>query len=252
MSISEQIGQQDFKARLYERYLTEHVGLAAHSVQKMIDQRLSYLRHSVLPWLPAEKSARILDLGCGYGGIMCAAREAGYRNLTGVDVSPEQIEAARELGLEDVHCEDVNAFLSKVPDGTYNAVIAFDILEHFTRPELLDLTDELRRILARGGRLIVHVPNAEGIFSGTIRYGDLTHELAFTRGSMGQLAQACRFRLLAVREDVPVVHGAKSLVRNLIWRFGSMFFRMLATAETGSGFRDKPLTQNLLAIMEAD
>ena len=113
------------------------------------------------------------------------------------------------------------------------------------------LLDELHRVLVRGGRLILHVPNGEGIFSGTILSSDLTHELAFTRSSLHQLAGATRFRLVAVKEDVPIVHGLRSLVRHLIWRGGSFFFRLMSVAETGSGFRDKPLSENLLAILES-
>jgi 2-polyprenyl-3-methyl-5-hydroxy-6-metoxy-1,4-benzoquinol methylase len=241
----------DFKARLYERYLTEHVRSSAENIRVSLVQRGPYLRKMIGSYLPSDKSARILDLGCGYGGIMHALREAGYANVTGVDVSPEQIDVARRLGFEDVHCKDVRAFLSEAADASYNVVIAFDILEHFTKPELLGLTDELHRVLARGGRLIVHAPNGEAIFPGTVLHGDLTHELAFTRSSLHQLAGATGFRVIAVKEDVPVVHGLKSLMRYLIWGVGSLFFRLLAAAETGAGFRDKPLSQNLLAILES-
>jgi SAM-dependent methyltransferase len=241
----------DFKQRLYERYLTEHVGSSAETIEVALSSRGPYMRRMIASWLPPDKSSRILDLGCGYGAILHFLREAKYLNTTGVDVSPEQIDTARQLGFEDVHCQDLRGFLDHVQAGTYHAVIAFDILEHFTKPELLDLLDELHRVLVPGGRLIVHAPNGEGIFSGTILNGDLTHELAFTRSSLHQLAGATRFRLVAVKEDVPIVHGLRSLVRNLIWRCGSFFFRVLTVAETGSGFRDKPLSENLLAILES-
>jgi SAM-dependent methyltransferase len=241
----------DFKARLYERYLTEHVQSSAGTIQVALAGRGPYLRRMIATCLPPDKSSRILDLGCGYGAILHFLREANYLNTAGVDVSREQIDAARQLGCEDVHCQDLRGFLDKVPEGTYDAVIAFDILEHFTKPELLEVLDELHRVLVRGGRLILHVPNGEGIFSGTILNGDLTHELAFTRSSLHQLAGATRFRLVAVKEDVPIVHGLRSLVRSLIWRSGSFFFRLMSVAETGSGFRDKPLSENLLAILES-
>jgi SAM-dependent methyltransferase len=241
----------DFKGRLYEHYLTQQVRLSLETVQAALVQRGPYLRQMIAAYLPPDKSSRILDLGCGYGGILHALREAKYSSVTGVDVSQEQVDLAKRLGFEDVHCMDVHAFLDQVPDGTYDVVIAFDILEHFARHELLVLMDELHRILTRGGRLIVHVPNGEGIFSGTVLNGDLTHELAFTRASIKQLAGASSFRVTAVREDQPVAHGLRSLVRLLIWRVGSFFFRLLAVAETGEGFRDKPLSQNLLAILES-
>jgi 2-polyprenyl-3-methyl-5-hydroxy-6-metoxy-1,4-benzoquinol methylase len=241
----------DFKARLYERYLTEQVRFSAETIQLALAQRAPYLRRMIASCLPPDKSARILDLGCGYGGILHFLREAGYSNIAGVDVSPEQIDLAQRLGFEDVHCQDLRTFLDQIVDGAYNVVIAFDILEHFTKPELLALTDELHRVLTRGGRLIVHVPNGEGIFSGAILNGDLTHELAFTRSNLRQLAGASSFRVVAVEEDAPVAHGLHSLIRLLTWKIGSLFFRLIAVAETGAGFRDRPLSQNILAILES-
>src|SRR5215472_5584267 len=240
-------GGSAFKARLYQCYLTQHVRLSSESVQSALAQRGPYLRQVIASCLPPDKSAKILDLGCGYGGILHFLREAGYTNIVGVDVSPEQVDLAHHLGLENVHCQDVRSFLEAAADESYRVIIAFDILEHFAKPELLELMDELRRVIAPGGWLIVHAPNGEGLFSGTILHGDLTHELAFTRSNLRQLGGATGFRVIAVKEEAPVVHGLRSLTRNLIWRAGSFFLRVLAVAEAGEGFRAKPLSRNLLA-----
>ncbi|PIP43376.1 MAG: methyltransferase, partial [Deltaproteobacteria bacterium CG23_combo_of_CG06-09_8_20_14_all_60_8] len=51
---------------------------------------------------PVDKGVAILDLGCGHGALIHVARELGYRNLRGVDGSPEQVAAARRLGIEGV------------------------------------------------------------------------------------------------------------------------------------------------------
>jgi cyclopropane fatty-acyl-phospholipid synthase-like methyltransferase len=55
-----------------------------------------------------------------------------------------------------------------------------DVIEHLTRQELFDLLDSVYRVLAPGGVCLVHVPNAEGLYGMRIRYGDFTHELAFS------------------------------------------------------------------------
>jgi SAM-dependent methyltransferase len=242
----------DFKARLYEGYSSQHVLVSAGTVQIVLDCRAPYLKRMIASCLPADKSIRILDLGCGYGGILYALRQAGYTRVTGVDVSAEQLDLARHLGFEDLHCKDIHSFLDDIPNGAYDAVIAFDILEHFNGPELFSLMGKLHRVLAPGSRFIVHVPNGQGLFFGAILYGDLTHERAFTRASMNQLAAATSFRVVAVKEDAPVVHGATSLLRRLIWCVGSSFARLLLAAETGGGLRDTPLTQNFLAVLDRE
>jgi SAM-dependent methyltransferase len=240
----------DYKARLYRHYLTDQVRPKASKLRSVLDVRGPYLNRMIAGWIPTSREVRILDLGCGYGAIMYFLQSAGYPNLTGIDTSPEQIAAARELGFTDVHQGDIHPFLKRSPACSYDIAIAFDILEHLTKSELLELGDEIHRVLTPGGRLIMHAPNAEAVFSGTVRYGDLTHELAFTRNSIAQFAGACSFTVLAVQEDTPAIHGAMSLIRSILWHTISFPFRLLAAAETGGGLLHKPLSQNLLAVLE--
>jgi predicted TPR repeat methyltransferase len=239
----------DFKSRLYERYLAEQTGFTQETVQDAIRMRLPYLRRVIASCIPSNKSANILDLGCGYGSMLWALRSVGYTSLVGVDVSPQQIDAARRLGFEHVYCQDIVSFLSSAPDEKLSVIIAFDVLEHFTRPELFALMGELRRVLEPGGRLIVHVPNGAALSGGAVLYGDLSHELAFTERSLKQLASASSFKVIKVMEDAPVAHGAKSLVRSAIWFAGTLPFRLLALAEWPGAF-STPLSRNLLAVLE--
>ncbi|WP_129664814.1 class I SAM-dependent methyltransferase [Phytoactinopolyspora endophytica] len=44
-----------------------------------------------------ERSAAILDYGCGYGRTMAALEQLGFDNLSGVDTSPGMIARARSL-----------------------------------------------------------------------------------------------------------------------------------------------------------
>ena len=49
--------------------------------------------------LPQDKSAKILDIGCGMGQMLHALRVLGYENVYGVDISDEAVEHCRALGL---------------------------------------------------------------------------------------------------------------------------------------------------------
>ena len=89
------------------------------------------------------------------------------------------------------------------------------------------------RILKPGGRCIAHVPNAEGLFGMRIRYGDMTHENAFTPKSAHQLFTTIGFEKVECHEDRPVIHNVKSLVRRIIWDVFTLVPRLLLTAETG-------------------
>ena len=125
-------------------------------------------------------------------------------------------------------------------------VLLIDVIEHLTRQELFDTLEEVYRILKPGGRCIAHVPNAEGLYGMRIRYGDLTHESAFTPKSAQQLFTTLGFRSVECFEDKPVMHNLKSLVRRIIWDVFTIIPRLLLTAETGE--TKFVLSQNMLMV----
>ena len=175
----------------------------------------------------------MLDLGCGYGAVLYFAHEAGYRDVNGVDRSGEQVAVARTLGIEGVTEGDLMEAIAVLPDGSRDVVVALDLIEHFRREELLPLVDQVRRVLKPGGRLIIYTTNAESPFFGCIRYGDLTHELAFTRSSLTQLLLASGFRQMTFHEDELVIHGVKSAARFVIWKSFCAAFHLFPRRRDG-------------------
>jgi SAM-dependent methyltransferase len=198
---------------------------------------------------PTDLSASIMDLGCGHGALLFVARQIGYRNVRGVDGSPEQVLAARALGIGDIQRADAMDALRQEADGSLDCVICFDLLEHFTKCELIPLVDAIHRVLKPAGRWIIHTPNAESPFGMKIRYGDLTHEIAFTRRSLSQLLLSSGFSQVDCYEDEPLPHGVKSAGRFLLWKCFRGFLRLYLAAETGDTCREAIFSQNFLAVV---
>lgn len=99
---------------------------------------------------------RVLDVGGKRGGLAQSAREIGLDiAYTGLDLSPENVALAREVGL-DVRAADVNEQLP-FPDGAFDCVFCLELLEHLVSP--LTLLEEVRRVLGEGGRAVVSVPS---------------------------------------------------------------------------------------------
>jgi SAM-dependent methyltransferase len=194
-----------------------------------------------------DHGIRIVDLGCGYGAILHSLWRAGYRNIAGVDMSGEQVAFAHRLGMSQVEHGGIDEFLSRTPDSSIDVVLLIDVLEHMTRDHLFRTLDQVVRILRSGGRCIAHVPNGEGLYGMSVRYGDLTHELAFTRKSAYQVFTAVGFSEVTSCEDSPDVHGVKSLARRILWDLGTIYHRLMLIAETGR-HRGFLLTQNMFVV----
>ncbi len=242
MSVS---AETRYRRRLYDAYLSSHFG-ALHTVSPTgLDRDRRTWQDYLGPLLPTEPGARILDLGCGYGSFLWYLRDEGYQNACGVDVSAEQVEAARQLGLDNVFLGDAREFLEAHP-AAFDCVTAFDLLEHLTKDEILDLLEAIRRALKPGGLLLLRAPNADGPFGGKIRYSDFTHEQAFTPSSIRQILAATGFERCRVLPEGPRVHGAVSAARWAAWKVLSLLLLLYLGAETGR-LRGHVLTQNLIA-----
>jgi 2-polyprenyl-3-methyl-5-hydroxy-6-metoxy-1,4-benzoquinol methylase len=237
-----------YRTRLYENYVCRREHRIAPETMEGLASRAVTLRHIVRRYFPSDRSARVLDLGCGHGALLHFAREAGYENLVGVDASQEQVAAARCLGIDGVRHGDLLDTLQSLPETSQDAVVSIDVLEHFEKDELLTVVDAVRRVLKPGGRWLIQAPNGDSPFVGAIRYGDFTHELAFTQSSLSQLLLASGFSRLEFFECGPLPAGLKGAIRVVIWRTIRLGLRLWLAAETGNTGGSAIFTRNLFAI----
>jgi len=240
--------EHDYRRRIYGSYVSSYGREVAPATLAGLAPRAPYLRRLIRDHFPSDRGASVLDLGCGCGALIHAARELGYQNVCGVEGSQEQVEAAKRLGIASVEHGDLLARLRRCPDSSEDLVIAFDVIEHFDRDELFAFVDQVYRVLRAGGRFIIHTPNAESPFFGRIRYGDLTHELAFTQNSLHQLLRTAGYARVDCFEDRPVVHGVLSAGRAALWPLARAAIRLILAIETGSFEPDAIFSQNFVAV----
>src|SRR5437764_240587 len=75
---------------------------------------------------------RLLDLGCGWGGLLAYIRNKGATGV-GVTLSEPQLQACRRHGL-DVHLHDARE-VTRETFGPFDAVVSLGAFEHFCSPE---------------------------------------------------------------------------------------------------------------------
>lgn len=245
---SREVDANEYRDRIYGRYVHSRSVPLVQPGEGGFESRRPYLVAMIRRHFPSDRGAAILDLGCGHGTAIYFAKHAGYTNIRGVDRSPEQVAEAWRLGVTGVSQGDLVETVRASATQSLDLVLTFDVIEHFRRDELLALVDQIHRILQPSGRWIAHTVNAESPFFGRIRYGDVTHEQAFTRTSIGQLLLSSGFKSVACYEDAPVVHGLKSAARYAVWKMARGIMRIYLAAETGSTDRSVILSQNFLFV----
>lgn len=236
-----------YRETVYKDYLSQHVHFTYNNYsQKFLDDFLPIYKAYFKRFLPKDKTAKIIDLGCGCGSFLYFLKKEGYLNALGVDCSQEQVNLAWSLGIKNVICQNLIDTVKKY-NQELDVIVAIDVLEHFKREELFSLVKSMKEALKPGGILIIRSPNADGPFFGRYRYIDFTHEIVFTKLSIIELLVRSGLQEVRVYPVDPVVHGIFSFLRYLIWQVLRCILVLYLTAETGH-FKGHIFTLNLIAV----
>jgi 2-polyprenyl-3-methyl-5-hydroxy-6-metoxy-1,4-benzoquinol methylase len=101
---------------------------------------------------------RILDVGCAAGALGSALKARQHAEVLGIELDPGYAADAERV-LDRVICADADAGLAREDLGSFDCIVAADVLEH-----LVDPWATARRcaaLLTPGGALVVSVPNVQ-------------------------------------------------------------------------------------------
>lgn len=155
-------------------------------------------------------AAEILDIGCGRGEFLEAAREAGIK-ARGIDLSEESVAVCRSKGL-NAERADLFAYLGSLEDASLSGVYCSQVIEHLP-PELLPgFIHLLGHKMKREALVAMETPNPQclAIFA-THFYIDPTH----TRPVPAPLArfylEEAGFMQIEIEELAPAAETMPSL-----------------------------------------
>lgn len=99
-----------------------------------------------------DEGARMLELGCGSGSPE-TRRLAQRFAVTGVDISPRQVERAR-AAIPEASFMVADLTELELPPASYDAVVSFYVFNHVPRDLLAPLLGRIRGWLVPGGWLL--------------------------------------------------------------------------------------------------
>jgi len=103
--------------------------------------------------IEVEAGWRYLDVGCGTGAVARRVAETRALEVTGVDVDPEQIQAARAgIALPNLRYLPMDAMRLEFADGEFDIVATNKTTHHI--PDWERAFREMTRVLRPGGYLI--------------------------------------------------------------------------------------------------
>ncbi|MFN2632594.1 MAG: class I SAM-dependent methyltransferase [Thermoanaerobaculia bacterium] len=153
-------------------------------------EEISRKQRSYLPFLEGAPGP-VLDVGCGRGEFLGLLREAGL-SASGVEVNPIAAAECRALGL-DVEEGDGLSFLASRPAASLGAVVALQVVEHWTPEAIFAFLREARRALAPGGLLVAETINTDSLSAWKAFFLDPSHVRPVPPEALRFLAQAAGF-----------------------------------------------------------
>uniref|UniRef100_A0A832CYK3 Class I SAM-dependent methyltransferase n=1 Tax=Ignavibacterium album TaxID=591197 RepID=A0A832CYK3_9BACT len=222
----------NYRIQFYEKYHTQFNSQISQVDSKVLSSLFTHYDFKIFPYLKNFKvNTHILELGCGPGYLLDYLKLKGFTNSFGIDISSEQIEIAKSKG-HNAKLADVFDFLRNSTE-KYDLIFAFDLIEHFSKDELLELTSLIYNHLNKDGLFIIRTPNGQGLFSGQVIYGDLTHQTIFTPNSLTQLFSNVGFNHLDFIENAPVRKNLVGFLRAKMWAALKIILNFFMLIEVG-------------------
>lgn len=128
------------------------------SIQNFILQRMNYKKRLIKAICKyANKSGRVLEIGCGSGASLALLKSLGYL-VSGIDSDPDMIEIAKEVtGCSKKNIDLRVGDLLKIPDdmGFFDLIFSNGVLEHFSNDKIVEI---IKYCLSKSRIVIFSVP----------------------------------------------------------------------------------------------
>ena len=224
---------ETYRSRIYEQYGSRFQDATETFDKTAVERVERAYAYYFRGWLPKSKEARIVDVACGNGKLLYFYQQAGFTNISGIDISPEQISLAQEITPNVINANALDFLESQTTK--YDLISGIDIIEHLHKQEVMRFIEICRNALKPNGRIILQTPNADSPFGMTHRYGDFTHEVCFNPNLLRRLLKMNGFGSIEAREQepVPFSYSLKSTARYFSWQAIRKMLRLWSLVETG-------------------
>jgi cyclopropane-fatty-acyl-phospholipid synthase len=243
----------DLSLELYRRFLDEDLQYSCAYFERpgmTLDEAQAAKKRRLAAKLLLRPGQRVLDIGCGWGGLaMTLAEDAGVE-VTGITLSQEQLAVARSRAAERGLDGDVEFRLEDYRDvqGQFDRIVSVGMFEHVGTPNYQAYFDAVARLLTDDGVAVIHsighthptgatqpwiakyifpggyTPALSEVLPAIERAGLWVTDVEILRLHYAETLAAWRRRFAAHRDEIAALYDE---------RFCRMWEFYLATCETG-------------------
>ncbi len=151
----------DLDGRLYDLFLDadrQYSCAYFESGDATLDQAQKAKKRHIAAKLLMHKNARVLDIGCGWGGLALSLAETYGAHVTGITLSEEQHQHAKARAAAAQHPERVDFRLLDYRDvtGRFERIVSVGMFEHVGIRHYDEFFCKCRDVLTDDGVLLLH------------------------------------------------------------------------------------------------
>lgn len=162
----------DLDATLYRKFLDEdmHYSCAYFRTPDMSLEAAQQAKcEHIARKLDLQPGARVLDIGCGWGGMAMYLAQHYGASVTGITLSVEQHQLATQRAAERGLGDRVRFILKdyRLMEGEFDAIVSVGMFEHVGRPQYATFFNKVRELLKPEGTALIHTIGRERPPAGT-------------------------------------------------------------------------------------
>lgn len=200
---------QDAKGAYQAEYSSDEILF----FKNKIEQKYNIIRSELNKPVDKEQHLSLLDVGCGEGWALDFFKNKKW-NVTGLDYSSYGCAKCNPNCVENIIIGDVykNLNILKNQSKKYDVVLLMHVLEHVLEP--IELLNELKKIIAPGGILVIQVPNDfselqlhllnNGMIDKPFWVVIPDHISYFTKDSLINIGEHCGWKLNTLTTGYPI------------------------------------------------
>ena len=129
------------------------------------DDLINYENLAVLrQFIGAERSRRLLEIGCAKGNFLAQAEKQGFA-VDGVELNRKNAEIAQRKIQGKIHTQDL--FQLALPAASYDVVYGRDLIEHIHNSD--EFMREVARLLRPGGFILFETHNIDSLVNRIVK-----------------------------------------------------------------------------------
>jgi 2-polyprenyl-3-methyl-5-hydroxy-6-metoxy-1,4-benzoquinol methylase len=168
-------------AAYLEKSKVSYLANVDYRIRRFATERLNLISK----FLPFVRNQKLLDIGCGTGWFVAAAKAAGYE-VSGFEFSQELAKFTSENVGITVHHTDLEHI-----DGKFDVITLFDVIEHV--PEPRRTFETVKSLLTKNGIVLVFCPNFNSV---AIQAAKFESNLVLPTSHLSYLCELSKLQLL--------------------------------------------------------